>query len=573
MERREVLQRYGGTKNKNFKKMDYKLIEMAGPFAERVANLALNIAGSEDRYGAHSIQVFPSMGAAGNLHQTHADARGFMEWYGNWNRGNFWYTDAGVKVWAYEEAFDNWQDSYGMDAVVVFYHSGHGGMNNAGVFFAPLGGTWDNRINALSSNMVIGNEQLKYLFWSTCQSLKIPDIADVNPDRLSPISTWHGPNRGLRMIFGFQSNSVDNPDYGKNFGNNWNAGQKFSEAWINASWAISQNQIPTVCAMGATREEADNILYNERLFQWGAVAKNWYSWRWGGFVRPVFQNADRQEMPKKPDVLLFENAGFDQKRTAALCKKLGFSEKELVSFGIERSGNIVASGKEKQLTVDTEGRITAVLGATNYKNTTALSQDKAISMAEKAITELKFKGNGVDLVFDSLRIDKGQAGTSKGSGTIEDAYITDTTVIFRQVHQGIRSINNNHGLVMLSYDNDGKLTRIHNSTKKIIGVNSKSQAHINDPIKGKKVNKVELLSDLNLNEKLRQKLMSLDGQEFATSRNNSPIGAEIIEAKEGFDFSGTTGELVAHREYSVEKGESDGQSFAKVYKVRVPLFG
>jgi hypothetical protein len=271
--------------------------------------------------------------------------------------------------------------------------------------------------------------------------------------------------------------------------------------------------------------------------------------------------------------LLFENAGFDQKRTAALCKKLGFSEKELVSFGIERSGNIVASGKEKQLTVDTEGRITAVLGATNYKNTTALSQDKAISMAEKAITELKFIGDGVDLVFDSLRIDKGQAGTPKGSGTIEDAYITDTTVIFRQVHQGIRSVNNNHGLVMLSYDNDGKLTRIHNSTKKIIGVNSKPQAYMNDPIKGKKVNKVELLSDLNLNENLRQKLVSLDGQEFASSRNNSPIGAEIIEAKEGFDFSGTTGELVAHREYSVEKGESNGQSFAKVYKVRVPLFG
>ena len=401
--------------------MDYKLIEREGPFAERAADMALNIGGSDDRCGAHSIQYFPGLTNGGVLHQTHADAQGFLEWYGNWYKCNYWYKDGGVKVWAYEETYDNWQDTYGMDAVCIFYHSGHGGMNNAGRFWAPLGGTWDGRMDAFSTNMVIGNEQLRYMFWSTCQSLKVPDIADVNPTAVSPITTWHNANRGLRMIFGYQSNSIDNPNYGKFFGQNWNAGQKLSEAFINASWAISRNQIPVVCAMGANKQEADNILYNERNFQWGAVAKNWYSWRWGGFVRPVFQSFDRQELPKKPEVLLFEKVGFDQKRTAALCKELGFTTKELESFGIERNGNIVANGKGKQLTMDNEGRITAVLGDSNYKNTTALSQDKAVSMAEKAISELKFKSDGVDLVFDSIRIDKGQSGTTNGSGKIEDA--------------------------------------------------------------------------------------------------------------------------------------------------------
>lgn len=553
--------------------MDFKLIERESPFAERAASMGLNIAGSEDRYGANSIQFFPGLANGGKLYQTHADAQGFLEWYGNWNKGNYWYKDDGVKVWAYEETYDNWQDTYGMDAVCVFYHSGHGAMNNAGRFWAPLGGTWDGRIDAFSTNMVIGNEQLRYMFWSTCQSLKVPGVADVNPMGLSPISTWHNANQGLRMIFGYQSNSVDNPNYGKFFGQNWNAGQKFSEAFINASWAISHNQIPTVCAMGANKQEADNILYNERNFQWGAVAKNWYSWRWGGFVRPVFQNFDRQELPKKPEVLLFDNSGFDQKRTTALCKELGFTTKELESFGMERNGNIVANGKGKQLTMDIEGRITAVLGDANYKNTDALSQDKAIAMAEKAINELKFKTDGVDLVFDSLRIDKGQSGTTNGSGTIEDAYITDTTVIFRQVHKGIKSVNNNHGLVMMTYDNDGKLTRIHNSTKKITGTSTKSQLFVNDPVKGQKGAKFELLNELNLNENFRQKLVDINGQEFAASRNSSPIGADLIESTEGFDFSGSKGELVASREYSVEKGEKDGQSFAKVYKVRTPLFG
>ncbi len=115
----------------------------------------------------------------------------------------------------YEEAFDNWQDTYGTDAVVAFYHSGHGNMDGNGVFKAPLGSKWDNRDWAFSNRMSLGNETVRYLFWSTCFSLRVFGAHN-------PIRTWHNVNQGFRMLFGFETTSVDNPNYGKFFWEEWN---------------------------------------------------------------------------------------------------------------------------------------------------------------------------------------------------------------------------------------------------------------------------------------------------------------------------------------------------------------
>ena len=39
------------------------------------------------------------------------------------------------------------------------------------------------------------------------------------------------------MIFGFETVSVDSPDYGKKFFQKWNSnGNKLSKAWLDASW-------------------------------------------------------------------------------------------------------------------------------------------------------------------------------------------------------------------------------------------------------------------------------------------------------------------------------------------------
>ncbi len=548
--------------------MKYTVFNPSAPEPRQVG-AALNLGGSDDIYGANSIQTFSTGDQP--LHATHADAQGFLDWYGRWNRGNFWFKDAGAQVWSYEETFDNWQDTYGMDAVRVFYHSGHGGMDGNGVFYAPLGAKWSGRDVAMSSNMIIGNEELRYLFWSTCQSLKVPDIAILNATRKGPLDTW-GPNtvnRGLRMIFGFHSNSLDSPDYGKNFGNNWNAGQTLSDAWLNASWAISHNHLTTACAMGATRDEANNRLFQERLFFPQAVATNWYAWRWGAYVRPIMGEpllATLAAIPRKARLLEFGPTLFDETRLAALGDAFGFTKKQTSTVALGKDGTTVLAGsKGKQLTVDAEGRLQAVLAPTNHQNTKALSREKAIEIAQKLVKDAGFDTDGVSLHLDSARIGMAQVGSTAGSGSVEEGYQSDITLIFRQTAEGLASVNASHGLVMVTVDNDGTVTHLHNSTRPVVGTSTRPKMLVDGP----ETEASSLATDsLGLNLAVTRKLGEVTGQVFNSSRNNSPLGAREVESTVGYDFSGAYGTIVVNREYDVTAGDR----FEKRYKVRVPIF-
>ena len=80
-------------------------------------------------HGECSIQTFSS---AGSLGQTHADAQGFTDYLNLFSPGNFRYRDAEVKFWEYTEPYDDWQGTFGSDAVQAFYHSGHGTMDANG---------------------------------------------------------------------------------------------------------------------------------------------------------------------------------------------------------------------------------------------------------------------------------------------------------------------------------------------------------------------------------------------------------------------------------------------------------
>ena len=244
-------------------------LDAANPFASQPSGIQ---AVSTDYYGAFSLEKFA---AAGDLTYTHEDAGGWLAYVERFQARNFWYQDAGVGAWAYYEEYDNWQDTYGIDAVMAAYHSGHGNMDGNGVFYAALGTNWGGLgTNAVSSRMALGNEQVRYLFWSTCFSLRV--LGGHNP-----IRTWYGPNLGFRMLFGYETTSVDAPNYGRDFWNQWNRGKSFSLAHLDMSWYdVSHNQAPSVVACGATPAEAQNRLFNERNFFWDSVSKAYWHWRW-----------------------------------------------------------------------------------------------------------------------------------------------------------------------------------------------------------------------------------------------------------------------------------------------------
>lgn len=203
-------------------------------------------------HGECSIQTFSS---AGSLGQTHADAQGFTDYLNRFSPGNFRYRDAEVKFWEYTEPYDDWQGTFGSDAVQAFYHSGHGTMDANGVFYAPLGAMWDNKDWVNSTQMLLGNERLRYLFWSTCLSLRVLDGQ-------SPIRTWNGRSPGVRMIFGWETVSWDSPVYGRRFWDHWNMRKSFSKAWMDAGWDAGHDQAPSAVGIGASQAEAQNRVFH-----------------------------------------------------------------------------------------------------------------------------------------------------------------------------------------------------------------------------------------------------------------------------------------------------------------------
>lgn len=95
-----------------------------------------------------------------------------------------------------------------------------------------------------------------------------------------PYSTWGTRANGIRMIFGYETVSIDSPNYGKFFWEEWNKGKSLSYSHLDASWRIRTSQSPAVVAFGANSSEAYARLDNERFLSWGAVSANWAAWRW-----------------------------------------------------------------------------------------------------------------------------------------------------------------------------------------------------------------------------------------------------------------------------------------------------
>jgi len=415
-------------------------------------------------WGAFSIQKFVNQSS---LSHTHGDATGWLAYLQQFYDRNFWFADGGAQVWAYEETYDNWQDRYGMDAVVAVYHSGHGGMDNNGVFFAPLGAVWDGRSDAISNRMALGNEKANYVFWSTCTSLRVLGGH-------SPIRTWAGPNIGFRMIFGFETVSIDSPDYGKKFWEKWRAGQTYCDAWLNASWDIYHGQAPSVCAVGSTQAEATNRLNTERNFYRDHVPDNWYAWRWyyarEGIREPLSQLPGQQQIvqlaPREPGAEL-----------SALGQLADFPSAALQEVQVDRLGVLSASSGDRVISSGLEGSRWVRLAEPNHRNTQQLPTERAIEAA-RAFAERY--AEGAELVVDSVHDLMQNSGTKDGSEVGRPVSL-QTHVTFRQVFDGVPVITPGHGLIRVGLDNDGTAVQAQIATRRATGVMREPSTEVSPP--------------------------------------------------------------------------------------------
>jgi hypothetical protein len=413
---------------------------------------------SDDVFGAFSIETFHS---AGSLSYTHEDAQGWYDYLARFYQANFWYRDAGVQVWAYEQTYDNWQDTYGLDAVMAGYHSGHGAMDANGTFRAPLGAPWDGRSTAYSTNMRLGDEQINYVFWSTCESLRV--LGGHNP-----IRTWHNSNLGFRMLFGFETVSIDDPNYGRFFWEEWNRrdgqGQvtPFWKAWCDASWRISHNQAPSVVAVGADQADASNRLSNERYLSWGHVPRNWYQWIWYNAARGVGGRRERsRELPDRALIAELRPADHSPRAVRALVDRFGVEA--LVPDSLPRATGFVLGDEDNgrpTLNVRADGGIEIAFGAPRLDSETRAPRlARAKEIAADAVSQYGLDDE-VELVFDQVRHTMSAGGSTEDREDFAAPRAVETTVQYRQVINGLPTVGADQGLVEVSFDNDGQLTRL-----------------------------------------------------------------------------------------------------------------
>ncbi|MBK6546018.1 MAG: hypothetical protein IPG12_12200 [Saprospiraceae bacterium] len=528
--------------------MKFKKAILLDPFVKEKAKTAKAmktiVSGSNDFYGANSLETFSS---ASGLTYTHDDADGFLDYPTSFpgKAANYWRKDAGVKVWAYEETYDNWQDSFGIDAVRVFYHSGHGDMDNNGVFKAPLGGLWDNRDWAFSNRMAFSNEELRYMFWSTCYSIRVSGSDN-------PVRSWWDPNRGgLRMMFGYETTSIDDPNYGKFFWDEWKKGKTFARAFLDASWRISHGQVPVVMAVGANANEAIHRLNNERLFSQAAVTKGWYQWQWIGTL-PSRSFANRTAVPKKLNGIILTNKFEEDKRLASIGRAVGLTKVISETILFDAKGNRQVSGKDVLLNINDAGALNIYFGKPNLENKTLIAESKAIKIAQKFMNDLNL-AKGIELKPGNIRYRLTNGGTLEGSGTLESPSVVETIVQYRQSHNGVESVNSDHGLITVSIDNDGKVINYYDSTKLVLGevdIRTSKSSSPKDP------KKAVVLND---DKQFKKKIDKIS--------NSSETKSSVLKEFIGYDFSSNLGAVVHQKDVEIDFG----RNLKKRYKLRVPL--
>lgn len=140
----------------------------------------------------------------------------------------------------------------------------------------------------------------------------------------------------------------------------------------------------------------------------------------------------------------------------------------------------------------------------------------------------------------------------EGSGELNEQSAIETIVQFRQGHNGVDSVNSDHGLIAVSVDNDGRIVNLYDSTKSVLGEVDERSSSTSAPRDPKKAKKAEIT---------RQFTKKID--RLAGDRNKSTTLKEYV----GYDFSGNMGEVVHQKDVEVDFGKG----VKKRYKVRVQL--
>lgn len=230
---------------------------------------------------------------APNLSGTIPEVQAFLDARPSWLGQNFFWTDGNVWGQDWIDGTDDVWDGLtatgydGSDSSFISYIATHG-VTSGGVYTLLAGTPSAGGCTPNSSGMGFGNQWARYVFLSTCQSVKIGNGDDPDAPGENPYSTWYGAARGARCILGYSSNMVDNSNYGAFFWKNRNAGSGPTKAFLDASWQINPYQVPAVICFGGNVSEAYGSLDGSNFYT-GAVSHASAAWRWYYAARALAQ--------------------------------------------------------------------------------------------------------------------------------------------------------------------------------------------------------------------------------------------------------------------------------------------
>ncbi len=408
---------------------------------------------ADNLYAGSSVQVYVDSDEWPNLEHTHEDASGFLDYVAHFNALNFRLKDGDVAQWRFDPAFDNADGWRGADSVKVFYHAGHGDMLADGTFEFPMGMSWATRTSSFSNMMRVGDQNLRYFFLSTCESLRVTSGDD-------PWRTWNRANQGCRMIFGFGSTSLDWWAYGQNFFRAWNTGVSFSQAWQDASQSLTHNQIVSSTACGSTREEAQNRLWNERLFDGARVSDNWYWWRWAGISPDVDVEVHLGiGVPQPP--IHFKAKRRRAERAVRLAR--GF-DLRLIDADAANPFGREAAGSQSAVVHSDDDTIALQLADVDPR-AVLTSVDVLRASADRIARELDPEGR-LELIFDRFT-SSFHAGAGRG-GERAGPEVADFTAHYRQRFDGVAAVMGGAGHIAITLDRAGRPCHIIDRTVEVI---------------------------------------------------------------------------------------------------------
>lgn len=411
-------------------------------------------------YGACSVEAYR---AAGALHAAHRDAGGFLDEVDRYVTPDFWRRDSAVKSWIFATEAREVAAGSNMDVVRVFYHAGQGRMDERGVFHLPMGALWSGADACMTSDrMSLGEQNLRYVFWSTSQSMCVVGKSD-------PMHCWARANAGLRMMFGFGSVCWDSGEYGSNFWRHWRMGKSFSQAWMDGALDIAADQVPVVSACGSTRTEAVDRLFSERRFAGRRPRGEWWAWRWSEPLAMRQRDSDPPAPPENFQAVRLVPPATDMALTNRVLDALDLGPELTCHDG---AGRITAARGDIRFLRCTDGRILLELEAAGdpggqKRSSVPLQRRAIVNRARSALRRYGFVLPGSELIFDRITLALSASSNLHMLGEPVLETLDEIIVHFRQSVGGTPILTPDAGSLRLAISPDGRVLRIESTLRQV----------------------------------------------------------------------------------------------------------